>query len=393
MSKYINSGCIRKNDNWQVANIKDLKYFIHHNREIDEEVEERFPLSVLEDKSGQLRVGGSKQLIDLFEDVDNTKMDIITKLEDVIYKGFTEDKEIVLGFSGEDKLQASGIYDFTFDFFEELFSMGRYEAFCSERELEGLIKTNIDVLFQKFKDEKRQFRFLNKDDEWYLRGITSAQYNNYDNNIAVYISLLLLSKLAKEKSIYFDVESAYISDSYLRVFFQETKSEHIKGLGDIYVGILVTNGEIRNNALTFEVYYKVVENEEYSFIGIPELKDSFININHRTGIDTFSTQMGKINDFKKYKDSMLKYIRSLGKVKEISDDVLYELMKEITSSRTLCKDTRDNFKKIYDDNLIDNSMTILRIFDKVNNITSDIDERIHLERIYNKIVRELVKNI
>ncbi|EJT6663639.1 hypothetical protein N2W48_000788 [Clostridium perfringens] len=387
MSNFIMNGMISNNDgNFSKAKIKDLKYFIR-DYQLDETIFKELPLELLGKIDSYVPINGSKELIDLFEKIDAKKMDIIEVIDNINFEGVTEDNQVILNFVN-DNLVARGVYNFTYNFFEDLFEMGKYEKFCFENNLQDVINENIVKLFKKFKGIKKQYRLIEKDENWYLRGITSIKYNNYDNNIAIYITILLLSKLSIDKKIGISIKSAYISDSDIKVFFEQDNYEKVEGVGNIYFGVLLTNGEIRNRKFSLEVYYRI-EDENLSFTAIPELKDSIFNINHTLGIDSIVTKVKKIDELINIENSMLTYIKAIKDIKAVSKNVLYNLMLKITKSRIFVSETKENFKNIYDKNLINNSMTLLQVFDKVDKITIDIDEKIYLQRIYNEIIEDL----
>lgn len=401
MDKYISYGTIISDkENSRKAKIKELKHFITDYKELELRIEEKFPRSDFGSDEEFLEVGGSQNLIDLFQTIDEKKIDIVEELQNVEYKGISEDKEVLLEFKDnivlgfKDNIVAKGTYNFTYQFFEVLFDMGKYSKFCINNELTDLLEENMEYLSVKFNDKKNQYRLINKDDEWLLRGITSSRYNNYDNNIAIYLVLLLLSRLSQKEKIGINLKSAYISDSEMRVFFEQDNYVSVKGIGDIYFGILVTNGEIRNSEFSAEIYYRIVDevDKDLSFTAINDLKDSIFSVNHMTGLDTLVPRVQNISNLLHIEKSMLSYIESIKSLKTISDNTLYSIMLKITQSRMLIAQTRENFKEIYDKNLINNSMSLLQVFNKINQITTDIDERIYIQRIYNEIIKDLSKH-
>lgn len=390
MSKYITYGTINTNsEQLEKAKIKELKYFINDDKIIDMKIAEKFPLSDFGDNENNIEVMGSKNLIDLFERIDEKKIDITESLQNIKYKEISEENEIVLEF---DDIIGTGIYNFTYEFFEELFDLGKYSRFCMNNDLIDLLEENIDKLLVKFKDKRNQYRFIQKNNEYLLRAITSSRYNNYDNNIAIYLVLLLLSRVSKKEKIDISLKSAYISDSDMKIFFEQDNYVSIDNIGDIYFGILVTNGEIRNSEFSAEVYYRVVDGQDknLSFTAIPDIKDSIFNLKHNVGVETFVSKVQNISNLLEIENTMLSYIKSLKNIKSVSDNIIYSLMLKITQSRMLISETKENFKDICDKNLINNSMTLLQLFNKTKQITTDIDETIYLQRIYNEVIQEVL---
>ena len=393
MSKYIKYGIINNNEgNFQKAKIKELKHFIRENI-VDEEVKEKFPLIDLGDSESYLEVIGSRELIDLFEQIDNKKIDLPEKLSNIKYNGISEDGEIILQF--ENGIIATGVYDFTYHFFDELFEMGKYARFCINNNLMDLLEENIHKLRIRFKDKENQYRLIEKDNEWLLRGITSPLYNNYDNHIVIYLVLFLLNRLSIKENIDISLKSAYISDSSMRIFFEQDNCFNVEGVGNVYFGILVTNGEIRNSGFSAEIYYTIVDenNEDVRFTAIQDIKDSIFNIKHNIKVDTLISKVQNISNLLAIEKEMLSYIKAIKDIKTVSDDLIYSLMLKITKSKqALTSETKKGFKQIYDENLINNSMSLLEVFNKITLITTDIDERIYLQRIYNEVIKEVLSH-
>ncbi|TCJ03331.1 hypothetical protein, partial [Cytobacillus praedii] len=108
----------------------ELKYLIRDS-DIDMTVNKHFPLSDF-NPTEKLLINGSRELLECFEKVDKEKMDIIAKLNNIEYIGLSHQKEVILRFKEDllGELNATGIYDFTYDFLDDIFSMGKFSGFC-----------------------------------------------------------------------------------------------------------------------------------------------------------------------------------------------------------------------------------------------------------------------
>ncbi|SDI50243.1 hypothetical protein [Desulfosporosinus hippei] len=374
-----------------LAKLRDLKHLIRE-RDIDKAILDKFPLTSFGSLSDDLTIRGSQNLLDAFNSINDEKIDILTKLGEVTLIGFDDKNEVILLFG--DDITARGCYEFTFEFFEELFDMGKYSRFCLQNDLHDLVRTNFDELSLKMKDEYRQYRIIRINEDYLLRGLTSSKYNNYDNHLALYLTLLALHKYTVQTEIEFRVESADISDSSIRVFFEQTKPIIIDEVGLVYFGVVLSNGEIRDRKFSLELRYKVVDpnDEEKSFAGI--LTDSVFSINHITKPDNIEHRINGMLKISQLQNSMLEYISSLKNSKTLSADVLYKLIENITTSRNNFDTiTRNNIKDLYDKHLINNTLTILEVFNKVQYVITDVDEKICLERIYHELLMDIAKGI
>lgn len=77
---------------------------------------------------------------------------------------------------------------------------------------------------------------------------------------------------------------------------------------------------------------------------------------------------------------------------QLTENQLYMIFKKIQDSTIkLSKEARDKAKIYYDSYLVNNTLTIIEAFNKFNEITTDIDEKVYLERIYHSVLKELAE--
>jgi hypothetical protein len=375
------------------ANLERLGKLLRPDRDVDIKVKEMFPISNLGHPTKELKIKGSEVLLTEFEQIDiEAKFDKIEALSNIDYIGLTDKGEIILNFK-DDKSSSTGIYDFTSDFFEEHFHMGKYANFCIKNDFEDLIKENVQELLIKLGSVEKQYRFIVKNDEVFLRGLTSKTYRNYNNNIALFISLLYLNKFAIENEIVFSIEHARISDSAIKIILEQENAVGIPGVGKVYFGIVISNSEIKQSTFSLEIRYKLVDEEDStkSFTAIPVLRDSIFNVYHNTGIAKLEEKVGDINTLKNAQNSILTLIKEIKEIRTISDDTIFNLFRKITNNHQNFKaETRQNMQELYEKNIINNTLNLIQAFDKTTSITSDFDERVFLERIYHELISDLI---
>ncbi|WP_175490485.1 hypothetical protein [Pelosinus propionicus] len=376
------------------ANLERLGKLLRPDRDIDIKVKEMFPISNLGHPTKELKIKGSKVLLTEFKQIDiEAKFDKIEALSNIDYIGLTDKGEIILNFK-DDKSSSTGIYDFTYEFFEVHFHMGKYANFCIKNNFEDLIKENVQELLVKLGSVEKQYRFIVKNDEVFLRGLTSKTYRNYNNNIALFISLLYLNKFAIENEIVFSIEHARISDSAIKIILEQENAVSIPGVGKVYFGIVISNSEIKQSTFSLEIRYKLVDEEDStkSFTAIPVLRDSIFNVYHNTGIAKLEEKVGDINTLKNAQNSILTLIKEIKEIRTISDDTIFNLFRKITNNQQNFKaETRQNMQELYEKNIINNTLNLIQAFDKTTSITSDFDERVFLERIYHELISDLIK--
>lgn len=372
--------------------LKELDKLIRTEMSLDNTVIKTFPITEFGKDSDELKVSGSKALLEAFYRIDNVKYDLIYEYKDIKFLGLTEDNEIIFEFEKDD-ITASGVYEFTNDFYD-LFEMRKYAKWLMKHELKDLISENLIKLLDKQKDKKKQFRFIKEGETNFLRGFTSTSYKNYDNNLCIYLILLALHKQSKKNKIDFRIEKAYLSDSAFKIYFEQEKPISIEGLGDVYFGAYAANNEIRDTQFSFEIRYKIVDPRDSNiyFSAMPNLNDSVFEIKKNYKVETIQERFHKINRIKEIQDSMIEYIKELKKVSEITTDELRRLYRKITDSRNFTAGTKSNFTDLYNKNLVQNTYNILQLLNKVYSITTDLDELNYLERIYNEFISEITKS-
>lgn len=176
-------------DKSQISNedihLRDLTWLVRLETKIDEQINDIFPLSDYGDPNETLQVPGARSLMDAAEVVNAEKYDFVETLGNIEVIGFMPNDQIILVFK-PDSIICQGIYRFTSDFLEELFHINKYAVWCLNEDYRYLVLFNLRYLFLRLKNLKKQFRLVKKNDYFYIRGMTSEAYNNYDNSVTVY---------------------------------------------------------------------------------------------------------------------------------------------------------------------------------------------------------------
>jgi hypothetical protein len=374
----------------RTAEISKIKELVYRERELDKEIEEAFPIDKFISGQEKLRVIGSKDLLEQFFSIDEVKVDIVEELGNIDYIGISDNEEIILNFRLDNEPSYEGVYNFTYEFFDELFDMGKYSKFCIKHNYNDILKDNVNSLLEKMKKTKKQYRLIKKNENTYIRGITSTRYKNYDNNLAIYLTLLSLHKFAKESNTFFALKESNISDSELKLFFEQNEPVIIPNVGKVFFGVYISNSEIRTSNFNFELRYRLNDsvNEEISFAAIPPLNESVFKLQHATGTSRIITKLDNVFLINELKDKMLKFIERIKIIPSLSNEEIYGIMDIVRRSPAFCKSTGDKIKDLYDRSIINNSLSLLKCFNKINDITDDLEERIQLERIYYEIINK-----
>ena len=374
-----------------LSKLGNLKYFLKEERIIDDQIKKEFPISNYGNPEDSLLVRGIIELMHAYETVDQEKLDLVESLGNIEYLGLADTKQIILNFKDEiTPITATEIYDFTNSFLDDVFHMGKFTKFCIDRDLKDLLRDNIENLLNTLKDTERQFRFLKDEDSYYLRGVTSTKYQNYDNHLAIYLSLLALHSYAKKNNTIFTIEEAILSDSEIKIFFEQEKPIHIPDFGDLYFGAYVSNNEIREKAFSLEMRYKIVNSKGKSFSGLYSLDDAIFNLAHHTKIENFKEKISNIFNLDDLKQITLEHIYAIKSADKLTENVLFSLIEKIVrSTQKLNKSTREKARKMHSERVINSTMTIIEVFNRMSEITTDIEEKLYLERIYHEVIASL----
>jgi hypothetical protein len=379
----------------ETRKLKYLKTLIDKTKELDKSILENFPISFFGNENDDLRIKGVRALIEGFDEIDSEKMDIIAQYKDIQYVGIDDKKQILLNFNCDDEtIVTHSLYDFYNDFLEEGFQLVKYIDYCIKNDYYDIIKKNLEWLFSRNGDaEAKQYRLLRDiDGTWGVRGKTSNGYKNYDNNVALYLSLLALHKYSIEKDKYYHINSAYVTDSSLYIFFEHDEPVHIPEVGDVYLGLAISNGEIRNYKFQAEMRYRIVSDKnDVSFSAISS--SSVFSIIHNMNVSTINKQLEKLFRLDTLEDEMLDFIKALNNSENLSEDSMYFLVTDLLEKLKKCSDistkTRDEFKKVEISNMILGTYTLVDFFGKLKMIPTDVDEQIFIERIFHKVISDL----
>lgn len=375
--------------------LKYLKTLIDSTKALDVSVRDKFPISYFGDENDELRVKGVKALIEGFDTIDSEKMDIIARYDDLEYKGINDEKQIVLNIKHEDgNIEGHGIYDFSYDFLEEGFKISKFVDYCISNNYFEIIEKNLEWLLEINKDkEAQQYRLLmDHNGLWGIRGKTSNNFKNYDNSVVLYLSLLALHKYSIEKDKSYHVDYSYITDSSLYVFFEQDEPIHLPNIGDVYLGLAISNGEIRNLKFSAEMRYRIVNAEKnVSFSAI--FSNPVFSIIHSMNVASIDNQLNKLFNLDELESNIIKFIKNLNSSENLSEDTVYylitDLLKKLKDCSDISKKTTEEFKKLEIDFMIKGTLTLIDFLGKLTMISTDVDEKIFIERIFHKVINNL----
>lgn len=343
-------------------------------------INKKFPFP----KEDTVNINGTEELVNLFNLIDDKKFDLVYELSNIEHIGF-KDKEIRLQFNYPDvePINAKGIYSFTDTFFDSMFHMKKFGKYCLKNGFTDLLNKNIKELISLNSDKKRQYRIIEYNQEFLLRGLTSLRYKNYDNHIALYLSILTMHKYSEKTGIEVYVKNAILSDSHIEVVFQQKEAIKIPNIGELTVGVRVSNNEIREGSLCMNVIYSLSDENNNMFRA--SLNDSLINIKHDSKVETIELELQSVDQLQQYVDNIISLIQSIKSMNKLDQDEIYSIFSRFKhASKSLSTATRKSIGNIHNQHLLGNSYSIMEVFGKIDALDTDNDERLYLERVFNE---------
>ena len=159
------------------------------------------------------------------------------------------------------------------------------------------------------------------------------------------------------------------------------------------MGLFLSNGEIRDRRLTLEARYSIDDLElNISFSLIPPLKEAIIEITHSLKPDNAKLRLEELSEIHNKQMGMLNFIEELSTTNLSDENTLHLIIKKIVNEKSLKAETHKNIQELWDQQFVENTYTIISILNDISTTTDDLDEKIMLERIYYKILKELVNN-
>ncbi|PWF21334.1 hypothetical protein DF212_06050 [Lactobacillus johnsonii] len=251
-------------------------------------VKHSFPIT-----SKSVKIEGSKEALDGFKTITNRKMDLeLTPLDLQNITFSTNNRKHQMTFT-VNKQNVSTCYEAKREFLDKNYDLNDYADFLLDRKEEPILKDTLTKAMQstKIKNKKAKYRFIEDNQELYLRSIVSAgRYKFYDNAIVLYMAFASVNDLVAQLGKNFYVENMTVTDSKLWISFLEKEATSIgKGI-TIQTGIMLNNSELGDGAARFTGYYLIKDKKGHIVKGLDE---SITNINH--GYNPLSIEQGLQN--------------------------------------------------------------------------------------------------
>lgn len=241
---------------------------------------------------------------------------------------------------GTKQINTVPIYSATNDFFSELYQMEKYASKLIKDGYKDIVEANLRML-KGIQTLTKKFRILHdrEEDNFYLRAIISlSSYFNYDNNIAIVISLLALHEEMKKYDIKYRLKVCEYNESFISMFFESSKAKELQNIGYVRNLIEVSNDEIKREALKFNgvcyISFKDSNNidNELFIIRPQEIKSRILSIKHNVLPKTAIEELSHISDAGNIHTSLFEDIATITQIKS-PEQIKFLLKRKVESAK------------------------------------------------------------
>ena len=223
-------------------------------------------------------------------------------------------------------------------------------------------------------------KFINGENEGehYLRTVTSSsRYKNYDNNIVLYMSLNAIHQYSKEMNNPAYIDYAKITDSSLEMRVMLTKTINLGKNYEVEIGIQVSNSEIREKSIFFELIYNI---KDKSRVKATAIGNRILDATHGMRIETISSRLTRFEDLDKSSKEFVKGIDIARLNNKLDEHQLRVIFDKLSRGRKngLSSYAKSEMYKIAEETA-KNTHSLLEVFNKLENIETSIDEKKYLQ--------------
>lgn len=339
-------------------------------------VKHSFPIT-----SKSVKIEGSKEALDGFKTITNRKMDLeLTPLDLQNITFSTNNRKHQMTFT-VNKQNVSTCYEAKREFLDKNYDLNDYADFLLDRKEEPILKDTLTKAIQstKIKNKKAKYRFIEDNQELYLRSIVSAgRYKFYDNAIVLYMAFASVNDLVAQLGKNFYVENMTVTDSKLWISFLEKEATSIgKGI-TIQTGIMLNNSELGDGAARFTAYYLIKDKKGHIVKGLDE---SITNINH--GYNPLSIEQGlqNLRNFNTNRQDIVNAAKKINWTHRLTEDDVLTIIDLITHH--LGNNVPNNIKTMLNQTLnavdvVNKTYNLMDILGKLQPFIDNNDKNIQL---------------
>lgn len=287
-----------------------------------------------------------------------------------------------------DEFTATPIYSAQTDFFSGLFSMDRYASKLLQNGHKDLVNSNlksVQEIFNALGTKDKKYRILlDSGGLYYFRAITSNRYYDYNNNIAVFIGLIMLYKEMLTSQNKFIVQRCEYNESYVRVYFENIETRELSNVGLIKNIIEVSNDEIKREALRFSSVVSIIygtnhEVDKYIYIKPQRTKSTILSIKHNVLPATAFEDLTSLSNYKLVQEDLFDDLKKIGDIKE-PNQIKYLVRNKINRAQGELKKNKANILSELTQE-VKTITELLEMMHKIEMLAEDIDSKEYLRYV------------
>jgi hypothetical protein len=260
-------------------------------------------------------------------------------------------------------LEAIAIYNSKNSFFEQ-YKMAKYaNNLISIGEVE-LVRQNIEHFRKKAQantkyDKHKSYRLVETNNETFLRGITSTNYNEYGVDFAFVLTMLSLHEnMQRNKGAGYKFSSAALNESKLEMILTETIHKNSKAFGKVSSAIKISTNDLGNGALKYSNIVSVIPSSSSEFYLLPREQGSNMNfknfsVSHKKSPEKL---FGEISDLRLILNTSDEFLDELNDIKGLKtpDELRMKILNKISNPNSAFKEIKklsDIFKRKIDNQI------------------------------------------
>ncbi len=329
------------------------------------------------------------------------KKDLISNIENI---SFYSDNNFTINFNnitdrekfeGNITLTTYPKYSAQRDFFGSLFSMDKYAKKLIDKGFKKIVETNLELLkAQKIKDKKYRLIHYKPDNNYYLRAIVSTDnYYDYNNSIAVVIALLTLYKEIKSSGIAYDLKLCEYNESNIRMFFDTTVEKELEGIGNVRNIVEISNDEIKREALRFSgvctIVYDVNKKKNEIYIKPRDIKSKILTIKHNQKPANGLKSLADFENVDNVHKELYEDIKTIKKIKD-TEQIKFLIRRKIDNAKN--EDIKKFRVSILNELTKTTTKNILDLLHLFNNIQVLANEDIEASEYLRYVIYEALIN-
>lgn len=382
-----------------------LSNYKKHHESVDnnddaliKKVKDSFP--IITNKNGEVRILGLLQALNSVEQITNFKTDKklkLSDLENIDFKLVPPSTHHEMYFNVANDSNYSTIYNAK-NTFLDYYDLAKHANYLLKNGKNVNLLDDLNDLQSTDNLSSRDFiyRFIQNNGSNYLRAIVSkGRYKFYDNSIALYIAISVLSQYIKENNRDFICQKLIVTDSKLYAYFLEKESVTIRNGITIQTGLILSNSELGDGAASFNAYYVIRNSENKKFVG---LNSPIASINHGNNPIRIEKSFEQLNKFEKQRIDAIAAVEKVKFTKKLTRDDLSKvatlISRHMPMRQTEAKHVKDRWLTFVEaETALKNTFSLMDLFDKLNSFLENEDPDIQLimESRISRLLRHFVE--